>query len=63
MLTVIQQTGVVRCRRCRRLEILTREQAVRPSWGYGNDPIRNGPYDHERTARQRLPASGFGRSQ
>jgi hypothetical protein len=31
--------------------------------GYGNDSVRNGPFDHERPARQGLPTSGFGCSQ
>ena len=31
--------------------------------GYGNDTVRNGPFDRERSADQGPPASGFDRSQ
>jgi probable HAF family extracellular repeat protein len=37
--------------------------AVHTNQGYGNDSVRNGPFHHESSARQELPAGGFGRWQ
>jgi Transposase DDE domain len=51
--------------RCKSPEMVHKEiwvHLLAYNLGHGNDSVRKGPFDHERSARQGLPASDLGRS-